>query len=244
LKLNKLLAGILALVLIAGIGNQAFAQDAMITGTSTGTPNISALPTQITNGACVLIDFEGGADLVPIGTIGETTWGGTGETLIDSDAGGNGNFANEPSPDTIAFVPISGVMDVTLTNPASQVSWFYFADADETANVYDINDVLLATITQTALAQGGVGGDPTGTFDNWTTAGHSEPTNTIKRVEFIRAANSGIDNFEFCTALVGGEFLPIETTSLLLAGAQSYSWMIPVVLSVLGIGLFVVSRKS
>jgi len=44
--------------------------------------------------------------------------------------------------------------------------------------------------------------------------------------------------------VVGGELLPIETTSLLLAGTQSYSWMIPVVLSVLGIGLFVVSRKS
>ncbi len=44
--------------------------------------------------------------------------------------------------------------------------------------------------------------------------------------------------------VVGGEFLPIESTSLILAGAQSFSWMIPVVLSVLGIGLFVVSRKS
>jgi len=43
---------------------------------------------------------------------------------------------------------------------------------------------------------------------------------------------------------VGGEFLPIETTSLILAGAQTFSWMIPVILSVLGIGLFVVSRKS
>jgi len=43
---------------------------------------------------------------------------------------------------------------------------------------------------------------------------------------------------------VGGEIIPIETTSLILAGAQSFSWMMPVVLSVLGIGLFVVSRKS
>jgi len=42
---------------------------------------------------------------------------------------------------------------------------------------------------------------------------------------------------------VGGEYLPIDSTSLLVAGAQSFSWMIPVVLSVLGIGLFVVSRK-
>jgi len=44
--------------------------------------------------------------------------------------------------------------------------------------------------------------------------------------------------------VVGGDFLPIDSTSLLLAGAQSFYWMIPVVLSVLGIGLFVATRKS
>ncbi len=45
-------------------------------------------------------------------------------------------------------------------------------------------------------------------------------------------------------AEVGGVIVPLENTSLLVAGAQSFSWMIPVVLSVLGIGLFIVSRKS
>jgi len=44
--------------------------------------------------------------------------------------------------------------------------------------------------------------------------------------------------------VVGGEFLPIDSTALLLAGAQTFSWMIPVILSGIGIGLFVVSRKS
>ena len=44
--------------------------------------------------------------------------------------------------------------------------------------------------------------------------------------------------------IVGGKLIPIETTSLILAGAQSFSWMIPVVLTGIGIGLFVVSRKS
>ena len=44
--------------------------------------------------------------------------------------------------------------------------------------------------------------------------------------------------------VVGGELLPVESTALLLASAQTFSWMIPVVLSVLGIGMFVVSRKS
>jgi len=43
---------------------------------------------------------------------------------------------------------------------------------------------------------------------------------------------------------VGGELIPIESTSLILAGAQSFSWMIPLILSGIGIGLFVVSRKS
>ena len=44
--------------------------------------------------------------------------------------------------------------------------------------------------------------------------------------------------------VVGGESLSIDSTALILAGAQSFSWMIPLVLSGIGIGLFVVSRKS
>jgi len=47
-----------------------------------------------------------------------------------------------------------------------------------------------------------------------------------------------------CPVKVGGNLVPIDSTALLLAGAQTFSWMIPVILSVVGIGLFVVSRKS
>jgi len=42
------------------------------------------------------------------------------------------------------------------------------------------------------------------------------------------------------TSVVGGELLPIETTSLLVAGAQSTTWMIPLVLSAAGVGLVLV----
>ena len=45
-------------------------------------------------------------------------------------------------------------------------------------------------------------------------------------------------------SMIGGEFLPLDSTALLLASAQSTTWMIPVVLSIVGIGLFVISRKS
>ena len=44
--------------------------------------------------------------------------------------------------------------------------------------------------------------------------------------------------------VVGGELLSIDSSALILAGAQSFSWMIPLILSGIGIGLFVVSRKS
>ena len=42
---------------------------------------------------------------------------------------------------------------------------------------------------------------------------------------------------------VGGEIIPIEITSLILAGAQSFSWMIPLVFSGLGIGLVFLKRQ-
>lgn len=46
-----------------------------------------------------------------------------------------------------------------------------------------------------------------------------------------------------CT-VVGGTLIPIDYTTLLIAGAQSTSWIIPLLLSGIGIGLFVSFRKS
>ena len=43
---------------------------------------------------------------------------------------------------------------------------------------------------------------------------------------------------------VGGEYLPINTTALLLAGVQTnLTWLLPVILSIVGIGLVLFSRK-
>ena len=52
-----------------------------------------------------------------------------------------------------------------------------------------------------------------------------------------------IENFEGPSCLIGGNMLSINTTTLRLAGAQTFSRMIPVLLSGIGIGLFVF-RKS
>ena len=46
-----------------------------------------------------------------------------------------------------------------------------------------------------------------------------------------------------CRSAVGGEFIGIETTSVLVAGAQNTAaWMIPVIVSAIGIGI-VIARK-
>jgi len=48
-----------------------------------------------------------------------------------------------------------------------------------------------------------------------------------------------------CPEVVGGHGGPIDKTSLLVTGAQlNASWMIPLLISAIGIGLFVVTRKS
>jgi len=45
--------------------------------------------------------------------------------------------------------------------------------------------------------------------------------------------------------VVGGHGGPIDKTALMVTGAQlSASWMIPVLISAIGIGVFVVTRKS
>ena len=72
-----------------------------------------------------------------------------------------------------------------------------------------------------------------------------------KSLDVILAAGSDLNDLnnqiliaKAMFVVVGGEFQSIDSTALILAGAQSFSWMIPVLLSGIGIGLFVVSRKS
>ena len=44
---------------------------------------------------------------------------------------------------------------------------------------------------------------------------------------------------------IGGTYIPIDQTALLLAGVQSISmWMIPVVVAAIGIGVFVIKRRK
>ena len=102
---------------------------------------------------------------------------------------------------------------------------------------------------QLAIDLGGVHGAASGSVDLDTlglTIGETYDFDLFFAERHTSQSNFRIDtSIELIgNGVVGGEIIPIETTSLLLASAQSFSWMIPVLVAGIGIGLFVVSRKS
>ena len=185
------------------------------------------IATWVTNGGELLLlnDWKGCGDItIPITTaLGET------------------DGATFDSP--VAFVPLTNydaTNPVTLFNGVD--SFEYFASTSYTSSSNAVTtDGPFPAGTQRMIAKKIDNGCAVLTADtDWA------------RDEFIATLDN--QNLALNTILylnecaepvvVGGELLPIDSTALLLAGAQSTTWMIPVVLSVLGIGLFVVSRKS
>jgi len=74
-----------------------------------------------------------------------------------------------------------------------------------------------------------------------------DKTNAVQTI--VGAGASVITAMAFELSLlnvpIGGTFIPIDQTALLLAGVQSISmWMIPVILAGIGIGVFVIKRKK
>ncbi len=251
LKVNRLLAGTLAIVMITSLILPSYGQLVTTAIEPIPGPGVVARITQTNGQECVVIDFEGVGNQAPVGTIptplGDAEFSANALGLVDNDAGGTGPFANEPSPDTVIFVftDPDPIITMTLENPAEEVSWFYSSPQASTVRIFDVNDDLITEINQAGTPPGP--GDPTGgIFGTWVGDDFNAGANVIKKVEFDGTLNSIIwDNIDFCQAeVVGGELLPIDSTALLLAGAQTFSWMIPVVLSVLGIGLFVFRKPE
>ncbi len=158
-----------------------------------------------------LIDFEGLQDNEPIQQFYNGGTGGNGSgpgvnhgvsfssnalALIDSDAGGSGNFGGEASPDTILYF-VSGT-SATLEVPAgftTGFSFFYASGVTASVTVYDGPNAtgnVLATITVAPTPPGS--GDPTGTFGPFVPAG-ANFSGTARSVDFAGTANQvGFDN--------------------------------------------------
>ncbi len=157
----------------------------------------------IENGrVCTTIDFEGVGDLTAVPTIAgihTPEWLG----IVDYDVGGSGNFAQEPSPQTIAFW-LGGnpaQRDIVFDNPASKVEFFYASFVGVQVTAYDASGAVLDSTFGFPNWNQGVG-DPTGDFNRWDPLKVEAPGNKIKTVRVTgNTDQTGIDNLKVCTSI-------------------------------------------
>lgn len=155
-----------------------------------------------------IITFEGINDLGKVGKQSGVVFSPAWIAGLDSDEGGNGDFANEPSPDTVAFLnsPENQIATrITLPYPTSQVSFFYSLNTDIAPSVdvyfYDQNDSILGTLSMNncgcVLCGSSCSGDPNG---NW--CEFEELCANYAGIKYLEFETSGegqwiIDDFSF-----------------------------------------------
>ena len=185
----------------------------------------------------IVLDFEGLDDLEAIGGFynGGTSENGNSGTdfgiefsadtlaIIDEDAGGSGNFGNEPSPDTVLFF-LEG--DRAVMNVAAGFEdgfSFFYTTLTENAfvNVYsglDGTGDILATLTLGPNSQNCTG-DPNGQFCNFEAIGATF-AGVAFSVAFGGVANQvAFDDITFGSAVAGGEIPIPGAIPLFLTGA-------------------------
>ncbi|WP_308909077.1 PEPxxWA-CTERM sorting domain-containing protein [Pseudokordiimonas caeni] len=154
------------------------------------------------NASAIVLDFEGVGDLVDVADFYDAAYGitfGDGATVFtDTDAGGSGLFANEPSPDTIVyFDPLGSAVMNVAGGFDTAFSFYYTSISDGLVSIYDGLDGTgnqLATIVLGPTAAGP--GDPTGgdNFGTWLFTGTAF-AGTAMSVDFSGATNTvGFDN--------------------------------------------------
>lgn len=194
--------------------------------------------------APVTLDFEGLKDQESVlnfynggtGSLGSSgtnygiSFAGNTLSLIDSDAGGTGNFANEPSASTAMFFLTGSSTILNVAAGFTESFSFYYSTRFNTGvvNLYDGVDGrgnLVGTLDLAALGTNCVG-DPTGSFCNWELASLSF-LGTVRSIDFGGAANfTAFDNITFGNiggstgGGGGGGGTPVpEPMSLALVGA-------------------------
>jgi len=188
----------------------------------------------VASSAVVTLTFEGIGNQAPVGNFYNggggasnnfgVTFSGPTLALVDSDAGGSGNFANEPTGDTVMF--FTGANNAILTLAAgftTGFSFFYSSAVAATVNVFDgLNGTgnNLGSLSLAAQFNGNnCAGDPTGAFCNWTAVGVAF-AGTARSINFGGTANFiAFDNITFGSATPGTGGTVPEPTSLALVGA-------------------------
>lgn len=166
----------------------------------------------------IVLDFEGAADqarLLSFYNGGTDSLGLSGNnygiqfgpnalSLRDKDVGGTGNFANEPSPDTVMFFSTGSA--ILNYEPGFDTGFSFFYSAKYAARVLVYDDLnasgnLLASINLLPQYADNCLGDPTGTYCNWTPAGAGFD-GVAKSVDFGGTVrHTGYDNVTFGSAI-------------------------------------------
>jgi len=182
----------------------------------TGALALSAALAGAASASTVVLTFEGVGDNAAINNFyngGTDSLGNSGPNLgvafsgatlglIDADNGGNGNFANEPTPNTIMFFldSSSAVLNYAAGFDTG-FAFFYTSSTAADVNVWsglDATGSLLGTIHLAAqFTDDGCTGDPTGAFCNFTNIGVAF-AGTAHSIDFGGSANhTGYDNITF-----------------------------------------------
>ena len=126
--------------------------------------------------------------------------------LIDSDAGGSGNFGGEPSPDTVLFFTSGTAVMNVPAGFATGFSFYYSAISNPgTVVVYDGPNAtgnVLATLNLPTTPSSGAP-DPSGTFSPFVPIGASF-SGTARSVDFGGTVNQiAFDNITLGTSIPG-----------------------------------------
>ena len=178
--------------------------------------------------AVVTLDFEGIPNSSPVGTYyaaGGYVFSPATLALVDADAGGSGNFANEPSPNTIMFFldSNSALLDVAAGFDTG-FSFYYTSSTSAPVNVWSGlggTGTLLATLNLSAQYNAGCTGDPSGDFCNFSPIGVTF-VGTAHSIDFGGTAGfTGYDNITFGSSTPGnpGGTVPEPATwALMITG--------------------------
>jgi len=159
------------------------------------------------NNTALLDFYNGGTDgLGNSGTDYGIGFGANSLSLIDADAGGDGNFANEPTADTVMFFLTGTAVLNYAPGFDTGFSFFYSSSTAATVSVYDGLDMtgnLLGSINLAAQGFDNCIGDPSGSFCNWS-VGSLGFAGIAKSIDFGGTVNqTGYDDITFGSVTPG-----------------------------------------
>lgn len=178
--------------------------------------------------APIVLDFEG----IPNGSAVGNFYASNGVqfspatlVVVDSDAGGSGNIANEPSPNTVMFfLDANNAILNYAAGFTTGFSFFYTSSTAAIVTVYD--DVggkgnILGSLNLAAQHNLDCTGDPTGSFCNWSAIGIAFD-GIAKSIDFGGTANqTAFDDVTIGASTPGNvpEPATLALAGLALAGA-------------------------